>query len=200
MFIDYLTLMLANMAAALFLLSLYFVFFFEKDPKKAVPGFLITGGIALVTGLAMSLTWPLPGSYNIAFGEPTVLLGALFFMAGLAINFGWELLTVGIFAFGAGAVAIFLGIRILDLRMTTEPEAASIGYILTGLAALLALPAIALPRMKWIRWVAAIVALVAAGIWVFVAFSSYWVHLKNFGTWTPDAMFRIPPPPAPAAQ
>ena len=200
MFVDFLTLMLANMGAALFLLALYFAFFIEKDPKKAVPGFLLTGGIALVTGFAMSLTWPLPGSYNILFGEPTVLLGAVFFMAGLALNFGWSMLTVGIFALGSGAVAILLGIRVLNLNLTSEALVAGLGYLFAGAAGVLTLPAVAFPRMKIIRWVAAIVALIGAGIWVFVGFGAYWDHIKNFGTWKPDTMFRIPPPAAPAAQ
>jgi putative membrane protein len=193
MFVDYLTLMMANMAAALFLLALYFAFFAEKDPKKAVPGFLITGGIGLITGLLMSLTWPLPGSYNILFGEPTVLLGAVFFMAGLAINFGWEMITVGVFALGGGAVAIFLGIRMIGLKLTSEPVQAAIGYFLAGAAGVLALPALAMPKMKIIRWIAAIVALVAAGFWVYTAFSTYWSHLDAFSKWAPDAMLRTPP-------
>jgi putative membrane protein len=199
MFVDYLTLMLANMGAALFLLALYMAFFFEKDPKKAVPGFLLTGGLALITGLMMSLTWPLPGSNNILMGEPTVLLGAVFFMAGLSLHFGWNLLTVGVFAFGSGGVAILLGIRILDMNLTKEPVLAAIGYIVAGLAAVLSLPAIALPKMKWIRWVVAIVAVVAAGIWVFTAFTSYWAHIDSFKTWKPDAMI-LRTPPAPAAK
>jgi putative membrane protein len=196
MFVDYLTLMMANMAAALFLLALYFAFFFEKDPKKVVPGFLITGGIALVTGLLMSLTWPLPGSYNILFGEPTVLLGAVFFMAGLAINFGWDMLTVGIFALGSGAVAILLGIRVLDLSMTSEPVPAALGYFAAGAAGVLTLPVVALPKMKVIRWVAAGVALVAAGLWVYVGFSAYWSHMAAFAKWAPDAMLARTPPAA----
>jgi putative membrane protein len=197
MFVDYLTIMLADLAAALFLFALYMVFFFEKDSKKVVPGFLLTGGLGLVTGLAMILTWPLPGSSNILFGEPMVLLGAVFFVAGLCLQYGWNLLTVGIFAVGAGAVAILLGLKILAANLTKEPLIAGIGYILAGAAAVLSLPAIGFPKMKWIRWVAAAVAVVAAGIWVFTAFSSYWAHIDSFSSWKPDSMLaRTPPAPA----
>ncbi len=198
MFVDYLTLMLVNLAAALFLYALYMAFFHGKDDKKMIPGFLLTGALALITGLMMSLTWPLPGGYNIVFGEPTVLLGALFFMTGLALQFEWDLLTIGIFALGAGAIAILLGIRVLDMRLTSEPEVAAAGYILAGLASALALPVFTLPNWKWVRWVAAIIALVAAGVWVFVGFSSYWAHPNSFSKWQPDSMLSRLPPAAPS--
>ncbi len=195
MFIDYLTIMLANMAAALFLFALYVVFFFEKDPKKAVPGFLLTGGLALITGLAMTLTWPLPGSANILFGEPTALLGAVFFMAGLSLHFGWNLLTVGVFALGSGAAAILLGFRILDMNLTKEPAVAAVGYFLAGLVGVLTLPVVALPKWKWVRWVAAIIAVLGAALWIFMAFTSYWGHIQAFAKWAPSTM-----PPAPPKQ
>jgi putative membrane protein len=197
MFIDYLTLMLTNMAVGLVLFALYMVFFFEKDSKKVVPGFLIVGAIALITGFKMIFTWPLPGSFNIAYGEPTVLLGAFLFMAGLAINFGWDLLTIGIYSAFAGAATILLGIRIFSLSMGSNPLEAALGFIGSGATAILALPAIALPRMKWIRWIAALAAIVTAVAWVYVAGTAYWGHLSSFGKWAPDSMIlRIPPAPA----
>jgi putative membrane protein len=185
MFIDYLTLMLINMAVALVFLALYMAFFFDKDPKKMVPGFLIVGAIALITGLRMIFTWPLPGSFNIAYGEPTVLLGAFFFMAGLAIHFGWDLLTIGIYSAVAGASVILLGVRIYGLKMGSNPLEATLAFIGTGAAAILAFPAIALPKMKWIRWLTALAAIVTAAGWIYVAFSAYWGHLDAFAKWPP---------------
>ena len=55
--------------------------------------------IALITGLHMTLTWPIPGSFNIAFGEATVLFGILFVGTSLTLVMGWELLTLGIYGF-----------------------------------------------------------------------------------------------------
>ncbi len=73
MFIDYITLMLINLAAGLSLLSAY-VYRGLDEPvqKRWVPGFGVVGAIALVTGLHMVFTWAVPGSYNIAFGETSV--------------------------------------------------------------------------------------------------------------------------------
>jgi len=185
MFLDFLTLMLVNMAVALLLFALYLVFFFEKDSKKMVPGFLLVGAIALITGFRMVFTWPLPGSFNIAYGEPTVLLGAFFFMAGLAINFGWDLLTIGIYSAVAGAAVILLGIRIDVLNMGSSPLEAALGFVGAGAAAILALPSIALPKLKWIRWLNALAAVVTAAAWIYVGFSAYWGHLDAFSKWPP---------------
>ncbi len=188
MFIDFLTLMLINMTVALILFALYMAFFFEKDAKKMVPGFLVVGAIALITGFRMIFTWPLPGSFNIAYGDPTVLLGAFFFMAGLAINFGWDLLSVGIYSAVAGAAVILLGVRIYGLKMGSDPLEAALAFVGTGVAAILALPAIALPKIKWIkwiRWLTALVSIVTAAGWVYVAFSAYWSHLDAFAKWAP---------------
>ncbi len=185
MFIDFLTVMLINMVIALVLFALYMAFFFEKGAIKMIPGFLMTGFIALVTGLRTIFDWPLPGSYNILFGDLTVLFGALFFMAGLALVFGWDLITIGIFAFFTGAVAILLGVRILDLNITRAPLVSAAGYILTGITAMLSLPAIALPKLKVVRWLTALAAIGSAIIWAVVTFPSYWIHIDTFSTWAP---------------
>jgi putative membrane protein len=194
MFIDFLTLMLINMAVGLVLFALYLVFFFEKDSKKMVPGFLVVGAIALITGFRMIFTWPLPGSFNIAYGDPTVLLGAFFFITGLALNFGWDLLTVGIYSAFAGAAVVLLGVRIFDLKMGSNPAEAAIGFILTGGTAILTLPALALPKLKWLRWLVALAAIGSAVVWVIVGGLAYWGHLSSFGKWAPATM----PPAAPA--
>ena len=121
MFIDWLTLLLVNMMVALVLHSLFMGFWIDKDPKKVIPGFLLVGAIALIAGFRMAFTWPLPGAYNIIYGELSVLLGAFFFMAGLSIHFGWNLLTIGIYSLFGGAVAVLMGVRIWVSGMTSEP-------------------------------------------------------------------------------
>jgi putative membrane protein len=79
MFIDYVSLMLINLAAGLALLGAYVYFGLGKsNQRRWIPGFSVVGAIALVTGLHMTFTWSIPGSFNIAFGETTVLFGILF--------------------------------------------------------------------------------------------------------------------------
>jgi putative membrane protein len=183
MFIDYLTLMLLNMAAGLVILALFLGSWIDKDPKKAAPGFLLVGTVALVTGFAVVLTWPLPGPANIIFGEMTVLLGGVFFTAGLSLVCGWSLTTVGIYAAFAGTAAIVLAARILSLNYTQEPIVAALGYAGAGVTAILSWPGMTVPKLKWLRWIAVIVALLTALCWAVVAFPSYWAHPEIFAKW-----------------
>ncbi|PMB17309.1 hypothetical protein CEN47_26115, partial [Fischerella thermalis CCMEE 5319] len=100
MFINYITLMLINLVAGLFLLAGYVYFGLDHAyQKRWIPGFGMTGAIALVTGLHMTFTWPVRGIFNIAYGEMTVLFGILFLSASLALALGWDLLTVAVYAF-----------------------------------------------------------------------------------------------------
>jgi putative membrane protein len=119
MFINYITLMLINLVAGLFLLAGYVYYGIDRANQKLwIPGFGITGAIALVTGLHVIFTWPLTGSFNIAYGETTVLFGVLFLGASFALAFGWDLLTVAVYGFFAGLVAIVIGVRILRIDAT----------------------------------------------------------------------------------
>jgi putative membrane protein len=95
------------------------------------------------------------------------------------------LITVGIFSLFTGAVAVLLGVRILDMNLTRAPLVAAAGYVLTGATAILTLPAIALPKLKWLRWLTALAAIGSAIIWAITGFTSYWAHMDSFKQWTP---------------
>lgn len=139
MLIDYLTLMLISMTAGLFLLA-YYVYrgLDDENTQRWVPGFAMAGFIALVTGLHMCFTWPLSGSFNIAFGEMSVLFGILFLGAALALWKGWEMPTVAIYAFFAGLAAVVVGARVINLGLTKRPLVSGIGFILSGLGGIFA--------------------------------------------------------------
>ena len=193
MFVDYLTVMLINLVAGLLLLALHLVAFIQRSPKKLAPGFLLTGFIGAATGLHMTLTWPLPGGHNIAFGEMSLLFGALFFFAGLALLRDWDLLGLGIYAVLAGAAAVVVGARILDKGMTKEPLVSFLGYLLTGAGGILVLPAYLLRKSAAVRVVVALVLAGAAVIWALTGYASYWGHLESFAKYFPGGA-----PPAPA--
>ncbi|MGA2977301.1 MAG: DUF981 family protein [Spirochaetia bacterium] len=183
MFIDFLTLMLTNMVVALILFALFMWRFIDKDPKKILPGFLLTGLIALVAGFRMIFTWPLPGAYNIPYGELTVMFGGILFATGIAVAFGWDLISIGVYAFFVGVVSVLLGVRVLNLKLTSEPLAAAGGFAITGVTAILTLPALALPKLKWLRWLVALAALASAVVWAIVGLPAYWQHMDAFAKW-----------------
>jgi len=178
MFIDYVTLMLINMTGALATLAL----FLWKDPegedrKMWAPAFGISGLVAAVCGFAMIFTWPLPKPYNIPFGEMSVFLGILFLGTSWALAKGWNLLPLGIYSFFAGAAAVLLGIRIIDLSLTQSPVLSGTGFILTGLSGVMAGLILRLHKIKLLRILGAIVLSTAATIWALIGYMAYWKHM-----------------------
>ncbi|MCL6472749.1 MAG: DUF981 domain-containing protein [Firmicutes bacterium] len=189
MFIDYLTIMLINLVAGLFLLG-YYVYRGIDDPdqRRWAPGFLIVGIIGIATGLHMTLTWPLPGANNIAFGETELLFGVLFLAASLALAFNWSLFSISVFAIFAGFVAIEVGARIIQKGLTQEPIVAGVGFILTGLTGLLLAPVLYWLKARPYRLIFAIIAIIAAAIWAFIGYGAYWSHFDSFAQWAPATL------------
>lgn len=178
MFIDYVTLMLINMAGALATLAV----FLWKDPDREdreawAPAFGISGLVAAICGFAMIFTWPLPKPYNMPFGEMSVFLGILFLGTAWTLAKGWNLLPLCIYAFFAGTAAVLLGIRIINLSLTQSPALSGTGFILTGLGGVLAGLILSRHRIKFLRILGAITLLIAAAIWALIGYIAYWKHM-----------------------
>jgi putative membrane protein len=189
MFTDYLILMLVNMAAAMLVLAHFLVFGLDGPTRKPWAAPLgACGLVALVTGLHMSLTWPLPGSFNGAFGETSVLLGAILLALALAAGKEWHLLPVGVMALLPGALAVAIGIRIYDLHLTMKPELTLAGFVLTGSLGVLATPVILLRRYVAVRAIAGLIALAAAAVWALTGILGGWAHLSVFLKYVPTTM------------
>lgn len=189
MFIDYVTLMLINLAAGLALLASYVYWGLgSSNQRRWIPGFGVVGAIALVTGLHMTFTWPIPGSFNIAFGETTILFGILFVATSLTLAMGWELLTLGVYGFFAGLVSLLIGFRIINLELLPISLLAGIGFILVGLGGMCSALTLSLKENRFLRTVGAIVLIAAALIFAFIGLTAYWAHLANFSTWQPLPM------------
>jgi putative membrane protein len=178
MFIDYITLMLINLAAGLALLAGYMYWGLgHSNQRRWIPGFGVVGAIALVTGLHMTLTWPVPGSFNIAFGETTVLFGVLFVGTSLTLAMGWELFTLGVYGFFAGLVSLLIGVRIINLELIPIHLLAGGGFILVGLGGIFAAPALSLKENRFLQTIGAVVLIVAALIFAYIGLHAYWTHL-----------------------
>jgi putative membrane protein len=189
MFIDYITLMLINMVAGLVLLAGFVYQGVDSHAKQWIPGFGIAGAIALVTGLHMTFTWPIGGSYNIAFGETSILFGILFIGASVCLAVGWDLMSLGIYAFFAGLAAVVIGARIINLGLTRQPLMSGLGFILTGLGGVASAPTLLYFKTNraW-RILGAVVLLVAALIWALSGYLAYWGHLEMFQKWVPETL------------
>ncbi|WP_199322234.1 DUF981 family protein [Leptolyngbya sp. FACHB-321] len=134
MFINYISLVLANLASGITLLAGYLYFSLgTSNQKRWIPGFGVVSAVAIATGLHMTLTWSIVGSFDIAFGEITVLFGILFVGTSLTLTVGWELFSLGIYGIFAGLVLLLIGFRIIDLGLTQLPLLSGIGFILVGL-------------------------------------------------------------------
>ena len=167
MFIDYLTLLMINMVTGTALLAYYVLKgVTTEDSRPFAAGFLMVGLVAFLGGAHMVTTWPLPGSYNIGFGESTLLFGVVFLGAAWSLAKGWDLLPVAIYAFFAG-----------------------IDAVLVGLGGIAAAPGLALLKKSQVfRYIAAAVLLVVTAFWAYTFYSSLWGHLESFPTWLPLTM------------
>jgi putative membrane protein len=185
-FINYITLMLINMVTGLALLASFVYHGFDSNPKRWIPGFGMVGAIALATGLPMIWTWPVVGSFNIAFGETTVLFGILFVTTAIALAMNWDLYPITVYGFFAGITAILIGIRIINLDLTRRPLMSGLGFILTGLGGVLAAPTLVFLKdnRPW-RILGTVVLIVAAVIWAITGYLAYWGHIADYGNWQP---------------
>lgn len=187
--IDYVALMLLNMTAGLFILALYLKKGIDEiDQSRWAPTFMMSGLIALITGFHMSMTWPLIGSYNAAFGEMSVLLGALFFATGFALYKDIDLKIIAIYGFFCGLAAIVVGVRIMNLGMTKAPAMSGAGFILTGLGGIFAFPTLYFDKVRALRKAGVFVMIIAALIWAMTAYMAVWGHLEGFSKYIPPTM------------
>jgi putative membrane protein len=190
MFIDFLTLVMINLVAGTVLLAFYlWKGMDEKDQRPYAAGFFATGLLGLITGLQLSFTWPLPGSYNVAFGDTSTLFGMVFLATALALWQGWNLLPVSIYAFFAGAEAILVGYVIMSQGLTKEPTVSALGFFLAGLGGVGAFPFFMwFKGNKTVRWIAIAILVATAALWAFTFYGSLVGHMAGFAKYVPATM------------
>ncbi len=190
MFIDFLTLVMINLVAGTALLAFYlWRGIDEKDQRAYAAAFFGVGLISLVTGLQISFTWPLPGAYNVGYGDATTLFGVVFLATSIALFFGSSLLPVSIYAFFAAIDALLVGVRIWSLQITQEPLVSAVGFILAGLSGLGVFPFLMWFRQNQIvRWIGILLLVGTVLVWGITFYGSLWAHMASFAKWVPATM------------
>jgi putative membrane protein len=190
MFIDFLTLVMLNLVAGTVLLAYYlWKGIDEKDQHAYAPAFFVTGLVSLITGLQLEFTWPLPGSYNVAFGDTATLFGVVFLATGLALWKGWSLIPTSIYAFFAGAEAVLVGFVILSQNLTKEPLLSAVGFMLAGFSGLGVFPFLMWFRdNKMVRWIGIVLLLATAALWAVTFYGSLGGHMASFAKYVPTTM------------
>jgi len=180
---DFLSLMLVNMSAALFVVAGWLICGVNNPNGRGwAPAFAAAGAIALVGGAVLTFTWPFTSKgivfANFAFGEPSMLLGIALLAAAISIGKQWPVWPVAIYAFVAGLVGIVVGLRIINLGITASPMLSGVGMIGTGLVGLLSLPALAcVAGCRVLRCITAVLAILMGVLWGFTGLMAYWMHV-----------------------
>lgn len=108
-----------------------------KDIEKVLrPGAFplgMLGAFILIMGYFGEMVWPLPGSYNILFGDPFILMGIVITALAVALALRQKLQFVGILAAFSGLISIYYGYHAYMQGMTQEPLAMFGMYIAFGL-------------------------------------------------------------------
>ncbi len=187
MFIDYVTIQLISAASGLLFAAIYAIKF--EAPLKSriswIYAFWMVGAIMLITGLEMIFTWPLPGAYNIIFGEPSVWFGMLLIVLGLAIRSDSDLLPVTLLFMIGGLINLVISGDILIYNMTQSPLLAFIGFLTSGIGAFLVPFGL---KSKSVRWIIAILLIIAAVVFAVTGFGAYYQHAGDFAHWVPLTM------------
>lgn len=186
MIIDTLAPILVNLTAGLVLLACWI--FFDattSHERRWVPGFAMSGLVALLLGLHMTLTWPLPGSLNALFGETSLFFGVLLLGLAFVAATGMGLLPIAIYAAVAGLAAVLSGVQVINLSLTSHPALFGAALISLGAAGLLSLPMLRFQSFPAFRIFGAAGFLIAAILWGVSAYTAYWHHARQAANWQP---------------
>lgn len=186
MFVDYTAVMLVGVSAGFVILAHYL--YTSPPPEARQPwaaGFFAAGLLGLLTSVPMLVNWPLPGGYNVAFGEPALFLSVAFLGAAVTLALRWEPLVPALYGFFGGIMAVVVGARIADLGLTQSPAVAAVGYIAAGLGGMLTLPAINYRTTRWLALAAAVCLGIAAIAFLFTGYLAFWAHIADFSKYVP---------------
>ena len=140
-FVDSLAVMLLGVGISSVLIAIYMIMIAmgkKQIPQLAVPA-IVLGIFDAVSGFYVSFAWPLPGAYNMLFGDPMLFLGLFMVMGGYMLyrNIDIKLLSIPGALFGIYVLIEAVAIVTLHLESGADLLPAFGLYGLAGISALL---------------------------------------------------------------
>jgi putative membrane protein len=189
MYVNHLTLSLMAVTGVL-LLGAWYVLRGEarEDERKAYAFAFGAGGLIMtITGLSLALAWPLPGQFNVAFGDPLAYFGVLLSLGAIALGRGVDLRPLAALGALGGAGSVLVAIAVARYRLTMIPGLATAAFGASGLAALLFPLRL---RFKAARIVTGALLGVAGVLFAIITATAILHHLApgSFDAWKPAPM------------
>ncbi len=181
-FINYLASMLLAAGTSMFFIAIYLIKLARKQDVQslAVPAFAI-GVFDFLSGFMMSTEWPLPGSYNILFGDPMLFLGLIMLSGAYMTYKKIDIKPVSILGFFLGIYILIEAVAIVTLGLEqglTHLLPALGMYIFSGVAALFS--PLVYTKSKNAYYFIAILLIIASIATFFTGYSAVYMHLSAY--------------------
>jgi putative membrane protein len=112
----------------------------ENHLRSGIIPMAILGVFILIMGIYGEIAWPLPGSYNILFYDPYIILGVLILGTTVSIMLKEKMQNIGFLGLMGGLVIIYYGIQGYMAGLTEIPLALLGLFGFAGLAGILFYP------------------------------------------------------------
>ncbi|WMT53453.1 DUF981 family protein [Ferroplasma acidiphilum] len=182
-FVDPLAVMLLSLGVSAGLISAFFYQVAKgRDVKELVVPAFIFGGFDFMSGFEMSEFWPLPGSYNMLFGDPIMILGMLLIAGSIMIYKGYNLRTLSIPGVMLGVYLFIESAAMVNFKLESGDNLfAAMGlYIMSGISAVYSVVLFAKPEKdrKYLYYVAFILLALTTLIALFIGYEAIYGHLQ----------------------
>lgn len=193
-FIDSLAIMLIGLGAGILLVALHVLFTVRNKieiskEKLALPAMAI-GFFDFISGFIMAFTWPLPGGYNMLFGDPLLLFGLLLLTGGYMVYKGKDPSMMTILSFFLGIYVILGGYAMMAYGLETGANfLPAFGlYMSSGIAALISPLLLVKPAgaFKALYYIEFVLLILAAFIAFFIGYNALLHHLVIFAHYYPS--------------
>ncbi|MGC8597580.1 MAG: DUF981 family protein [Thermocladium sp.] len=189
-FIDYLTAMM-TLSMAINLEVMYMSYRLgsgaARDELKSIGLVMMMLGVpTTIFGLTMSITWPLPGSYNILFGDAFLYLGIVTLIGGLLL-YGVEPDKFKASSFPVAflsLITIIYGASIYTHGLTNSPVLAFAFYLFEGLSGIVT-ALLLYRRTKSIAYTVIALLVIATIIMLIIDVGAIFQHPALFAKYSP---------------